>query len=276
MRRFVALCLIGLFLAMPFVVAQDSVGPYNPIADVNKDGVVDILDLVDVGQSYGSNCTSLIEPNMTTVLVLSYDNNSQVMPVANAIVSVLLNDTNVPPHWKSANSTGMATFDLDPNRSYFIMAWSSDYTEYNYVSVTTNSQGEAFATIWLSYPLSPNNSPSPIRTSPEEKAVVVIIDRNTSLPLSSKPGWPCNVFYLLKNVSVQQNPPRPDNYSMNFIGYTISDNYGIACFPYVHPNIDYLVCLYTGIPPGYTMPICVFHTDQYGGAYTIVTIDYPW
>jgi hypothetical protein len=34
MRRFVALCLIGLFLAMPFVVAEDSIGPYGSSATV--------------------------------------------------------------------------------------------------------------------------------------------------------------------------------------------------------------------------------------------------
>jgi hypothetical protein len=39
MRRFVALCLIGLFLAMPFVVAQDSVGPYNSSSTVSASGI---------------------------------------------------------------------------------------------------------------------------------------------------------------------------------------------------------------------------------------------
>ena len=38
MRRFVALCLIGFFLAMPFVVAEDSMGPYSSSATVTASG----------------------------------------------------------------------------------------------------------------------------------------------------------------------------------------------------------------------------------------------
>jgi hypothetical protein len=35
--------LVGLVLAMSLVLAEDNLGPYNPVADVNKDGIVDIL-----------------------------------------------------------------------------------------------------------------------------------------------------------------------------------------------------------------------------------------
>jgi hypothetical protein len=38
LRRFIAVGLVGFFLVMSFVVAEDNIGPYNPIADVNKDG----------------------------------------------------------------------------------------------------------------------------------------------------------------------------------------------------------------------------------------------
>jgi len=281
LKRFVALGLVCLFLVISFVVAEHSIGPYNPIADVNKDGVVDILDLVEVGQSYGSNYASLMEPNMTTVLVLSYGNNSQVVPVANAIVSADLMNRGIlgGPHWKCANSTGIVTFDLSPNSSYYIMAWSPDYTEYNYANVTTNSQGEAFATIWLSYLVSPNNSPYPIQASPKGKAVVVIVDRNSSLPLSEYNSWDYGLVECFANFSCVRTAVL--DWSMNFSayggGYLIQEpTDGIVFFHFTYPNTDYLALLYTGLPPNYRMPLCVLHTDQYGGAYAIVTIDDPW
>lgn len=275
LKKIVGLGLVCLFLAFSFVVAEDNIGSYNPNADVNRDGKVDILDLVEVGQAYGSNYTSLIEPNMTTVLVLSYGNNSQVVPVANAIVSVLMNRG---PHWKCANSTGIVTFDLSPNSSYYIMAWSPDYTEYNYANVTTNSQGEAFTIIWLSYLVSPNNSPYPIQASPKGKAVVVIVDRNSSLPLSGYNSWDYGLVECFANSSCVRTAVL--DWSMNFSAY--SDYLisfpadGIVFFQFTRPNTDYLALLYTGLPPNYRMPICVLHTDQYGGAYAIVTIDDPW
>lgn len=155
LKKIIALGLVGLFLAVSFAVAEDNIGPYNPIADVNRDGTVDILDLVEVGQAYGSNLTLSSEPNKTVVTVLSFD--KEPPEVEKARVAIIDPDV----FWdvvevKYSNSSGIATFELSSNKNYTAIAWSGSASHnsidgnvtslegVNYVYITTkpnNQQG---------------------------------------------------------------------------------------------------------------------------------------
>lgn len=154
LRKIVALGLAGLFLAMTFVVAENSVEPYNPIVDVNRDGTVDILDLVEVGQAYGSNFTPPTHPNQTVVYV--YQLETHPPEVQNARVAII-----DPDYYYQAvqveytNSSGLANFTLNPNSNYTAVTWS--YATYNFADFTTNEFGEASVTIQLGYPHLPHN-----------------------------------------------------------------------------------------------------------------------
>ena len=70
-RKLFVLSLLCLFIVLSLAQAQ-SIMPYNPSADVNKDEVVDILDLTEVGQAFGSNYSLRTEENRTVVTVLSF------------------------------------------------------------------------------------------------------------------------------------------------------------------------------------------------------------
>ena len=175
LRKFVALCLVGLFLVMSFVVAEDSIGPYNPIADINKDGVVDIMDLVEVGQAYGSNYTLMHQANKTTVTVLSFENDN-FSYVEDALVAIFTPGASEEyALYSYTDSSGTAAFQLSPNSTYVAIAWNTTRNAYNYASFTTNLLGEASVAIWLNYyPQS-----SPIRSIPQGWLVILILDNST-------------------------------------------------------------------------------------------------
>jgi len=161
LKRFVALGLVGLFVVMSFVVAEDSIGPYNPIADVNKDGVVDILDMVEVGQAYGS--TSLISiPNQTVITVFN-----ETSPIKNARVAIFSGGS-TPDKIGYTDASGIANFTLNPNTNYTTVVWSG--AAYNYASFTSNSFGEASESITLE---------STTKHLPAQWVVVSIVNQST-------------------------------------------------------------------------------------------------
>jgi len=153
LRESVALGLVFLFLAVSST-AENSIGSYNPIADVNRDGTIDILDLVEVGQAYGSNLTLPTQSNHTVVYV--YQLETTPSEVENARVAII-----DPEHSYQAvqvnytNSCGIVNFTLNPNSNYTAIAWSN--TTYNYANFTTNEFGEASVAIQLGYPHLPPN-----------------------------------------------------------------------------------------------------------------------
>jgi len=154
LRKIVALGLAGLFLAMTFVVAENSVEPYNPIVDVNRDGTVDILDLVEVGQAYGSNFTLPTHPNQTLVYV--YQVEKYPAEVQNARVAIVdPNDNYQVVQVEYTNSTGFANFTLNSHSNYTALAWNN--TTYSYVDFTTNESGKASVVIQLGYPHLPHS-----------------------------------------------------------------------------------------------------------------------
>lgn len=173
---------------MPFVVAQESIGPYNPIADVNKDGKIDILDLVEVGQLYGSTYAPTTQPNRTSVTVLLHAANLSCVPVANALVVVYFNHSFTSSLfegdglWGYTNSSGMVDFELSRNTGFVAIAWNDDRSMYNYATFTTNPSGEASVTVWLNHLASPCAQPDPSRTIPEGWIVIIIFDNNTGRP----------------------------------------------------------------------------------------------
>lgn len=191
MNRFItrvfAFCLVGLFLVMSFVVAEDSIGPYNPTADVNRDGVVDILDLVEVGQLYGSTYAPTTQPNRTSVTVLLHAANLSCVPIANALVVVYFDEFRDSLYggdgsWGYTDSSGMVNFELSGNTSFVAIAWNDDRSMYNYATFTTNPSGEASVTVWLNHLASPCAQPDPSRTIPKGWIVIIVFDNNTGRP----------------------------------------------------------------------------------------------
>ena len=158
LRRFVALGLVGLFLAMSLVVAQDDIGSYDRAADVNGDGIVDILDLTQVGQAYGSNYTLRSQENKTVITVVSFANSPPEVESARIAVFASV-------HWDWAesytsfsytNASGVAVFELSPNSSYKAVAWrmipGDNSTLVSYTDFETNPFGEASAIIVFDKP----------------------------------------------------------------------------------------------------------------------------
>jgi len=168
LKKIVALGLVGLFLAMSLVVAQDNIGSYDRAADVNGDGIVDILDLTQVGQAYGSNYTLGSEVNKTVVTVVSFVKEPPEIQDALVVIN--------PGEYASAaitNSSGVAVFDLLANSSYTAYAWSGGAC--NNVGFSTNSWGEASVLITLGEPLMPM-----IRNTPQGKVLLTFRNNVTS------------------------------------------------------------------------------------------------
>ena len=86
--------LIGaLILASPFVIQMTSSSRYDPWADLDEDGDVDIYDIVDIAGRYGTKGNSTREVNVvslpvhSTVIVADYvfvDTGTFTSPVYNA------------------------------------------------------------------------------------------------------------------------------------------------------------------------------------------------
>jgi hypothetical protein len=184
-KKILVLTLIGLFLSIPIARTQNG-GTYNPSADVNHDGTVDIQDLATVGQAYGTNLTLPYQTNKTVITVLSYQNGDN-SPVQNAMVKVYLTFTGTSLGLSCAtNSSGIAIFDLKANTNYTALVWSSDLSSYNYANFTTNSAGEASEIIWLG---NQEDSPNIIQTLPDGWFIALFVNRTTgNLITSFNPG----------------------------------------------------------------------------------------
>lgn len=181
LRRFVAIGLVGLFIAMSLVVAQDDIGPYDRAADVNGDGIVDIMDLTQVGQAYGSNYTLRSQANMTVITVASF----AISPpeVENARVAIFERRI---WNWGNAtvveysNASGVAVFELSPNSSYRAVAWRTipeeNSSSYSYTDFETNSFSEASVMIVLGEPAVPS-----VRLLPACSVVVTLLNKTTGL-----------------------------------------------------------------------------------------------
>jgi hypothetical protein len=272
-RKFVALGLVGLFLAMTLVIAEDSIGPYNPIADVNKDGVVDILDLVEVGQAYGSNYTLMHQANKTTVTVLSFENNNYSY-IENALVAVF--PQGGEGQWNYTDSYGIVAFGLIANSSYVAIAWDSTRSNYNYANFTTNSFGEALVTIWLGY----YPSSSPIRSIPRGWFVITFLDNTTGKPYMES-GYYVNARFLDVYNTTSDNWIITGPWDM-FDCHTGIEAINMKGFPpgecpWAEPYLVFKA-RYTRLktePPYEISFLCysIHQTDEYAGAYVVVIIN---
>jgi len=275
-KEIVVLGLVSLFLVVSFAVAEDSIGPYEPIADVNRDAAVDILDLVEVGQAYGSTYTPITQPNKTTITVFSYTSNFSYTPIADAFVWIFGHG-----NWETTNSSGVATFELGANGDYIAMAWSNDYASYNYANFTTNSLGEASVTIWLNHLPSPSMQPYPIQAYPKGWTVIVILDNNTNLPYTHQSeivaDW-CNFTYWC---TVETGCSM--NYTQFYLGLFYNGFFAYY-FPgtwwgriYHAPSKDIFFRTRHSPWGGPTLyNVGTYNPDSYGGAYVIATINRYW
>jgi len=264
LKRFVALGLVGLFLVMSLVVAEDSIGPYNPIADVNKDGVVDILDLVEVGQAYGSNYTLAHQTNKTTITVLSFENNNFSF-VENALVAVFPGGGE--GQWKCTNSSGTVAFDLSVNASYVAIAWDDTRSSYNYADFTTDSSGEASVVIWLSY----YPESSPIRSIPKGWIVMTFLNSTTGKPLIDTSRWGLDVFVLRFFNSTSGDwvfPGHGCEMGVTRTGILAVDARGWSDPYFFKQNMVYKGDWGNGQVGGHF----VYDADEYGGSYVVEVI----
>jgi len=274
LRKFVALGLVDLFLVMSFVVAEDSIGQYNPIADVNRDGVVDILDLAEVGQAYGSNYTLIHQANKTTISVLSFENGNFSF-VENSLVTVFPQGESQHGQWKYTNSSGMVTFELTANSNYIAIGWSEDRSAYNYANFTTNSLGEASVTIWLDY----YSESSPIRSIPKGWLVMTFLNGTTGEPYTTVDvifSWGVGTY---NTTSDQWFMPDYGNWYFDagqtgiFAIDTTKYSQNHPTCPYTRPNLTFKL-KFQYPDPSTTLCYSIIHTDEYGGAYVVQVIDY--
>ena len=261
LKKIVVLGLVCLFLAVSFVVAEDDIGPYNPSADVNRDGKVDILDLVEVGQAYGSNYTLMHQTNKTTVTVLSYENNN-FSYVDNALVAVFPNVSGSSEEGllKYTNSSGTVEFQLNPSSDYVAIAWDDASTAHNYASFTTNSSGEASVIIWLNY----YRESSPIRTIPIGWVVITIVNYTTGelLPFPYPIGfWEFTAFFGEYSWDPMSGFGVPGT-STGILAFNPGYPWGRK--PLTNYGIEFE-------PPG-PWGNCTYRTDEYGGAYVVAVI----
>jgi len=173
------LCLIGLILVgSSFQIAASSSNPssYDVMADVNRDRIVDVNDLSRLGKAYGSNLVLPSEAGKAVVTVLSF--GKEPPEIENARVAavdpeLLHNQWENPINVTCTNSSGIATFDLSPNKNYTAIAWSA--SAYSYANFTTNSLGEASVMILLAEP-----SMLPVHALPEGWVVVTLLNNETN------------------------------------------------------------------------------------------------
>jgi len=274
-RRLVALGLVGLFIVMSFVMAEDSIGPYNPIADVNRDGKVDILDLVEVGQAYGSNYTLMHQTNKTTVTVLSYENNNFAF-VENALVAVFPQGGSKDGKWNYTDSSGTITFDLNANSTYIAIGWNNDRESYNYANFTTDSSGEALVVIWLTY----YPESSLIRSIPKSWIVITLLDNRTGKPYVPNATVSAHMFafsFECINFSDEGGSTIVATSSgWYYFGQTFTGIHAwdlsryVAYPPFPLPNTN----VYLMVDPLYFLQYanCTFRTDEYGGSYVVFPI----
>lgn len=148
----VAVLVVLVLLPQATTSTDDST--YDPLADVNRDRVVDVDDLYRVGQAYGSSQTLPFQQNKTVVYV--YQLESDPPEVEGARVAII----DPSYHYQVVqvgytNSSGLVNFTLSSNSNYTAIVWSQ--TTYNYANFTTNEFGEASTGVQLGYQKLPLN-----------------------------------------------------------------------------------------------------------------------
>jgi hypothetical protein len=141
----IILTLFLLLLLAPNAVTNTDDSNFNPMADVNRDGIVDVSDLGRLGQAYGS--TGLVHEAGKTVISVW----NETAPVEDAVVHIVPFRTgryNFPDNIGYTDSNGTSTFMLGSDANYTAIAWFG--SDYNYANITTNLAGEASALVMIS------------------------------------------------------------------------------------------------------------------------------
>jgi len=139
-------------LLVPIAMTNPDISSYDPMADVNRDGIVDVNDLSRLGQAYGS-AGLVYQENKTAITV--FNENGPVDNARVAIVGSLLATWPEVLEIGYTNSSGITTFSLNSDTNYISIVWGGKTYEYNYANFTTNSLGEASISIALGYPKLP-------------------------------------------------------------------------------------------------------------------------
>lgn len=263
----VLLCLFLLLVLVPKAVTNPDDSTYDPMADVNRDGIVDIHDLNRLGEAYGSSLVLPSEPSKTVVTVLSFD--KEPPEVENARVAII-----DPEVYKEAvdvkytNSSGIVTFDLTPNMNYTAIAWSD--SAYNYANFTTNSLNEASVMILLGEPSLP-----PIRSLPKEWIVVTVIDNETGSVFFTAEF--CLVAYQMDHVEFDYPPPYT-HFVYNYTNKGVFGYIGVMVIPpdwqFNEPHSLWALVHFHSVW-GYIGCYGSYSPDANGCANVIVYVDLP-
>jgi hypothetical protein len=169
----IGLCLVSLILVVSFarIAVTGSDSSYDPMADVNRDGLVDVNDLQRLGHAYGS--TGLAhQPGKTVISVWN-----ETAPIENARVAIFRGGE-IPDHIGYTDSDGIANFTLSPNTDYTVIAWNN--ADYNHASFTTNLSGEGSLSVFLE---------SGRKNLPSDWVVVTVMNRTTNIPTVVPGNW---------------------------------------------------------------------------------------
>jgi len=154
-------CLFLVLVLLPEALTNPDISKYGPIADVNRDGIVDANDLSRLGQAYGS--TGLVYEENKTV-VTAFNETSPLEDVRIAIFS----DGGAPDQIGYTDSSGITDFTVSPNTDYTAIACSQ--ANYNYENFATNSFGEASVGILLD---------NETKRLPHNNIIIILVNRTS-------------------------------------------------------------------------------------------------
>ena len=251
----VLLTLVIVLVFVPTASTNPDNSSYDPMADVSRDGVIDIYDLARLGEAYGTTQTVPTIPNQTVVYV--YQIEKDPAEVENARVAI------VDPNYyyetvqvNYTNSSGLVSFTLNPNSNYTAIVWSN--ATYNFANFTTNHFGEASVVIQLGYPHLPSNW------------VVITLLNKTSRELVF---WPTPIYVGIGQIAYdKQNQswlPIWDGsfvFEENFIGVVTVSEWGE-----IQPGTSYGLVVYNQFEEVLASP--VYTTDENGTADVVIYID---
>lgn len=251
----VLLSLVIVLVLVPTASTNPDNSTYDPMADVNRDGVIDIYDLARLGKAYGTTQTVPTIPNQTVVYV--YQIEKDPAEVENARVAIIDPDYCYQAvQVNYTNSSGLVNFTLNPNSNYMAIAWSN--ATYNNANFTTNEYGEASVIIQLGYPHLPANW-----------ATITIVNRTTR-ELWSVPSLGAVVGQLVYNITEDAAKPSwgPSIAFNNFKGVFVVGPWH-PTLPMTDPGKSYIVVFGAQVWPEATT---VYTPDENGTANVITYV----
>lgn len=274
----VILCLSLVVVLVPIAITNPDISTYDPMADVNRDGIVDVNDLSRLGQAYGSTGLAYQE-NKTVITVFN-----ETGPIENARVAVFsiagYEDVGEnPKNISYTDSFGIADFTLDANANYTVIVWSG--ADYNYADFTTNLVGEASVSILIG---------KGTKHLPTCWVTVSIINRTSGALVTDGMLPPPEYYILVGNVSsvessiltsktvwTSHSPGWVDDafiaYHANGIAVFLKDNAHPIWEKMFSPNRVWSICLCQIGAPYLTAGVSICTLDENGNANVVMYID---